>query len=57
MDSLTIQDAFEPYYADRKRFAPKRRPLSPDIKEKTQTPQQPLPPARPVTQADKTMEH
>ena len=43
MNSLQIQDAFEPYYADRKRFPDKHMPTVSAIKEKVQGPQQNLP--------------
>lgn len=55
MKSLIIQDVFEPYYADRESFAPRRKSFVAVMIE------QPLPVVRPdekpATRADKTTEH
>jgi hypothetical protein len=56
MKSLMIQDAFEPYYSDRKRFPNKPLPVVSAIKEKGPAPQDTRQ-AKPITEADKTMEH
>ena len=57
MPSLIIQDAFAPYYADRKRFPVEPGPSATGITEKAPPPQDIRPAAKPATKADKTTEH
>ncbi|MER9233778.1 hypothetical protein NKI56_17030 [Mesorhizobium sp. M0622] len=61
MDSLTIQDVFEPYYAGRKRFAPPSDKSLPaeaaDGRAKKPLACQPLAERKPATETDNTTEH
>jgi hypothetical protein len=57
MPSLIIQDAFAPYYADRKRFPVEPGPSTAGMTEKAPPPQDIRPAAKPATKADKTTEH
>ncbi|MER8771366.1 hypothetical protein NKH63_21860 [Mesorhizobium sp. M0960] len=60
MDSLTIQDVFEPYYAGRKRFAaPGDKSLRGKADGEARKPlaRQPLAESKPVTETDSTTEH
>lgn len=61
MNSLTIQDVFEPYYAGRKRFAPpcdKSLPAeAPDGRAKKPLARQRSAESKPATETDSTTEH
>jgi hypothetical protein len=61
MDSLKIQDVFEPYYVGRKRFAPRKdkgRPAQADGGEPEKLlPRQRGAEARPTNETDSTTEH
>ena len=61
MDSLKIQDAFEPYYVGRRRFASpgdKTRPAKVDESQASKTPTSRLPSEiRLSTETDSTTEH
>ncbi len=60
MDSLKIQDVFEPYYAGRKRFAPRKdksRPAQADDSEAKKLRERHLVAgARPTNETDSTTE-
>jgi len=61
MDSLRIQDVFEPYYAGRKRFAARKdksQPAEPDDSEARKLLlRRLLADPRPSTETDSTTEH
>jgi hypothetical protein len=61
MDSLRIQDVFEPYYAGRKRFARRDRSLTAEADDsevkKLLLLHRILPDTKPSTETDSTTEH